>query len=677
MATTMTLPSLIRRRYLLLAIGCFGVTALAGEPAPPVVPAVRSWTGTGGAIVLDGSPTIHYAADAACQGLADSLRGGPARTGSGLDVRLAIATEPSLGNEGYRMEISDSVRITGNTLAGVFYGTRTLQQMCLNGTLPKGIIVDQPRYAGRMLMLDAGRKPYPIPVLKDYIRLMAWYKLNELHLHLSDESRGDRYAAYRIESRKFPGLHAKDLYYSWEELRELQDFAKAHHVTITPEVDMPGHASCFTNYWPELRNPKLAPSNLDLFNPQTAVRMKELLAEAIPLFDAPDFHIGTDEFNLGSLNGEERAKMGEAFREFINEMNGFVRSMGKTTRIWSGFEHMPGSTLPAADITIDMWVTDNAKALTDRGNRVINSNHGRTYIVPGAHYYGVNNAAIYQGWEPWMVSGDPARNPAKDDPKLLGGKLHVWNDQGPAGYNHYEIARLTLPSLQAFAEKLWGTIGSADYAAFQKRAMATQPGLDVFQRLPGVPTDGPVYSQREPKTLKSADEVIYLPWAIAPHADLEFPWTLEMEVMKTAETGKRGVILSSDLVEICSDFSLTETTKTKGPDGKAISTPVKRQGIGLVRAAGAFGKDPLDSVKSDQTSRVYSERLPLDAWSKITIVAEQGKTSVYLNGQKTGESNNQMVCPLRQFGSKTGNSFVGSIRNLKISGKALPPSSPP
>lgn len=83
------------------------------------------------------------------------------------------------------------------------------------------------------------------------------------------------------------------------------------------------------------------------------------------------------------------------------------------------------------------------------------------------------------------------------------------------------------------------------------------------------------FFQREPKTLKSAEEVIDLPWAIAPQADLEFPWILEMEGMKTAETGNRGVILSSDLVEICSDFSLTGTTKTKGPDGKDISIPSK------------------------------------------------------------------------------------------------------
>ena len=86
---------------------------------------------------------------------------------------------------------------------------------------------------------------------------MAWYKMNELHLHLSDESGPPtRYSAFRVESKKFPGLAAKDLCYTQKEIRELQDFAKARGITITPEIDMPGHAGSLTNYWPELKHPR-------------------------------------------------------------------------------------------------------------------------------------------------------------------------------------------------------------------------------------------------------------------------------------------------------------------------------------------------------------------------------------------------------------------------------------
>ena len=130
--------------------------------------------------------------------------------------------------------------------------------------------------------------------------------------------------------------------------------------------------------------------------------MESLLDEMIPLFDAPDFHIGTDEFGIGG-NPQQRLKIGEDFRKFINTMNAFIRSKGKNCRIWSGFESMPGTTLPDPSVVIDMWVTRDAKSLIDAGHNVISSSDGSTYIVPGAHYYGVSNARTYNNWEPYKI----------------------------------------------------------------------------------------------------------------------------------------------------------------------------------------------------------------------------------------------------------------------------------
>jgi len=305
-----------------------------------------------------------------------------------------------------------------------------------------------------------------------------------------------------------------------------------------------------------------------------------------------------------------------------------------------------------------MWLGNNAKGLIAKGHKVIYSSDGRTYIVPGAHYYGVSNAGIYGNWFPWTFGGAD-KNPDKNDPNLLGGKLHVWMDQGPAGYTMMEIADAVLPSIQTFAEKMWGTRGSKDYAEFQTRAAGTGPvpGVSVLERMPGGSREAGVFFSRPTETtLKDVNSIVYLPWSVAPRADLEYPWTLTVEILKTADTGKRGVILSSDLVEICSDFS-----------------DKKSKGLGLVRAAGAFGKDPLDSVKSDQTSRVYSGPIPLNQWVSITVIGQRSKTTVYLDGKKTGESNNQMVCPLRWLGSRTGNSFVGQIRNLKVYNREITP----
>ncbi len=682
---------------ILMAVASFPVSAQAAPAAnaePNVVPAVQQWTGGSGKLTIATSLVIqiHTADQAQLADVASQLQSDLKTMGSG-NCTIKTADQPTAGaifltlalqgqslphsNEAYSMVISNQATISAATPIGIFYGTRTLLQMLQqhkDGQLPVGTIVDYPNYAGRMLMLDVGRKPFPVATLKDFMRIMAWYKMNELHLHLSDESRGDRYAAFRIESKKFPGLAAKDLFYTWEDLRDLQDFAKVRAITITPEIDMPGHARCLVNYWPQLAHPKLGKSSLDVTNPQTAETMKSLLDEIIPLFDAPDFHIGTDEYRMSGLNKDEQQKAGEAFRQFINTMNAFVRCKGKNCRIWSGYENMPGHTVPDPSVVIDMWVTHDAKALIAQGHKVINSSDGSTYIVPGAHYYGVSNSGIYNNWEPWKISGDPAKNPAKNDPHLLGGKLHIWNDQGPAGYTLTEIADAALPSIQAFSEKLWGRKASDKYAAFVERTAMTIPipGITVLDRMAVENHDGIVLDLPMVQVLDDVQASIPLPLAKAARADLEYPWTLSMDVCKASDTGQRSVILGSDLVEICADYARKEEKLSKDSAGNKIKTTETTHGLGLVRAAGAFGKDPADSIKTDQVSRVCGPQLPLDKWTTITIIAERGRTSVYVDGNKTGETNNQMVCPLRHLGSLTGQSFVGKVKNLIVWNRLIP-----
>jgi hexosaminidase len=336
---------------------------------------------------------------------------------------------------------------------------------------------------------------------------------------------------------------------------------------------------------------------------------------------------------------------------------------------------MPGTTLPDPTVTIDMWVTRDAKTLMAQGHNVINSSDGSTYIVPGAHYYGVNNGGIYNDWEPWKISDDASKNPAKDDPRLLGGKLHVWSDQGPTGYTMTEIANLALPSIQAFAEKLWGAKGSQDYTAFQPRAACTLPvpGITVLDRIPAEHADGVVLDEPGEFTLGSTNAVVELPFARLPRADLEYPWTLTMEVCQTAETGTRGVILSSALMEICSDYTHIAEQKTKDADGNAVTTKVTQHGFGLVRAAGSPGADPASSHLTGDVSGIFAEPLSLNQWTAVTIVGDRRHTTVYLNGVKAGESGNQMLCPLALFGSQTGNSLVGKVRKLKVVNRMLTP----
>lgn len=663
----------------------FALSAIAAHPAAaaappdtlPVVPAVRSWEPAGGTLLLASAKVAAATPD--LEKFAGRLEQELAASGLSADgnaaVSIALDPEGDFANsgEGYRIEIGREVKLTAADHRGLFHASRTLLQLlCQDRSLPQGLIRDAPTSRGRMLMLDVGRKPYPLAVLKDYIRIMAWYKMNELHLHFSDEAFGGSYAAFRIQSEVFPGLAAVDFSYSKQDIRELQDFAASYGVTITPEFDMPGHARCFTNYWPDTML-KGYPNYVDVTNPKTITNLKRLLDEMIPLFDAPDIHIGTDEYRVG-----DRPDLHEAFRQFINTMNAHVRSHGKNCRIWSGFEHMQGSTEIDPSVTIDMWETDDAKGQIAKGHKIINSNHGRTYIVPGCHYYGISCPGIYQSWEPWMVSGNPAKNPAPGDPHLLGGKLNVWSDQGPSGYTHQEIAVLTLPGIHAFAEKLWGTKGSPDYPSFVVRTAATLPipGVSLLERLPQENPGDVVLDLPGEQELGDSSSFIPLPLATAARGDLEYPWTLTLELRPTAAATTRGVILSSELAEICGGSAAGSTTEvvTEFADGSKRRGTINTVGPGSVRLAGApQGKDPFSGYLSHDVSKFSGKSLPTGEWSSLCVVATQGRNVIYLNGEKVLDSNNQMLCPLRWLGSKTGNSFVGKVRNLRVLNRALSP----
>jgi hexosaminidase len=666
----------IRRLLLCLALPSMSMAADLN-----VVPAVRSWSPAQGTldasgIMIEVAPKHAAALQATAAVIREdlaALRSDRKPAGKPVTLLLTLDGADAARPESYTVSISDSITIGGTTPAAVFLGSRTvLQLLCQSTTLPTGSIHDWPDYKGRMLMLDVGRKPFPLPVLKDFLRMMAWYKMNELHLHLSDEAFGGTYAAFRVESKTFPGLASKDLFYTAADLRDLQDFAKARGIVITPEIDMPGHARCFTNYWPEITL-KDYPNYMDVTHPKTVEVMKKLLDEMIPLFDAPDFHIGTDEYRV---SGPRKEELHESFRQFINTMNTHVRSRGKNTRIWSGFEHMGGTTEIDPTVIIDMWETDDAKSAIAKGHKIINSNHGRTYIVPGAHYYGISRPGIYQGWEPWMVSDDASKNPGKDDPNLMGGKLHVWCDQGPTGWTLTETAETTLTGIHAFSEKLWGTKGSPDYAAFAARAAKTLPvpAVKVLDRLTGE-KNGLILDLPGEVELKDESSVIPLTEAKNERADLESPWTLTMEIRRRSDTKGRGVIISSDLAEICANYSRQEEITVTDPNGKSGRKKISFQGISTLRAAGTRDGDgtPAKSHFAHDMAMSSNKQLPANEWATLTVVGEPGRNSIWLNGEKIGESNNQLVCPLRQLGGGAGESFVGSIRKLKVVNRALSP----
>ncbi len=577
---------------------------------------------------------------------------------SGTYILFEYINDTSLGDEGYRLIIEDNIKVLAQGYSGMLYATRTLLQLLWQSddknSLPKGVITDYPEYEIRMLMLDVGRKFIPFKDLKDYIRSMAWVKLNELHLHLNDNSFG-HYPGYRLESEAYPELTNKDGFYTWEQIRELQDLGHIYGITITPEIDSPGHSLAFTTVRPDLKSPYLTEKYLDIMNPEAYRFMETIFSEIIPHFDAPDFHIGTDEYRLHVIRDKElKEQLGEKFRQYITYFNAYVRGKGKNCRIWSGYEHMPGTTEPDVSNIIDMWETSDAKSKSEAGYHFINSSHYYTYIVPGAPYYGVNDEFIYNKWTPEIFSNKEEQNLEKGAAGLLGSGLHVWADLGPSGYTSTEIARLSLPSMITFSEKMWGTKGFENYNEFK-------PHRDEMLHIPLTSLLNRNFEKEmqlfKGKNLNLQKRKVASLKAEYDTENLEYPWTLSMTLKQKKSSEGAEVLLSSDLATVYSDLEhVYENRKRK--------EKITKRGIAVVRANMDIGDTPIESYKPDYL--VFNYRLPVGKSVKVKLVGERKKTSLYVDDKLVESYNIQTVCPLENIGSEKEEVFKGVIEKMEI-----------
>ena len=631
---------------------------------PEIIPAPQKWQAAEGVLKLK---TVEVFLPDDTTGLLSKLVSeftgelyavGKVEVTASADVSIIFqyADDKRLGDEGYELVIGDDVKIKANRYAGLLYGTRSLLQMLLtskdNNTLPKGTLTDHPEYGIRMLMLDVGRKFIPFDELKDYIRTMAWVKMNELHLHLNDNSFG-HYPGYRLPSEAYPELTSKDGSYTWEQIRELQDFGYVYGVTIIPEIDSPGHSLAFTNVRPDLASPYIGKKYLDILNPGSYRFMETILSEVVPHFDAKDFHIGTDEYRLYKIKDKElKEKLGEQFRLYIYYFNAFLRGKGKNCRIWSGYEHMPGNTEPDVSTIIDMWETSDAKNKAGAGYKFINSSHYYTYIVPGAPYYGVDDNFVYNEWTPEQFSNKKEQNLEKGCEALLGSGLHVWNDYGPTGYTTSEIARLSVPSMVTFSEKMWGTKGFENYKEF----------APLRDKLLDIPLVSLLDRDKENRQVVFKQKNIDLSGGKSYAVDqtqgkdhVEYPWTLSMTVTRTGKGQDGEILLTSDLATVYADLE---------HEYKKKKEKISKRGIAVVRANMDKGKTPIDSYKPDVL--VFDYLIPENKTVKLKLVGDKKKTSLYVNGKLVGSYNIQTLCPVKTMGDKNGKSFNGVIKKIEI-----------
>jgi hexosaminidase len=458
---------------------------------PNVVPIMREWNGDAGSFVLGSSSQIVLDSANASQ-LQDTatifqqdltlVTGwtppivSSAKPGTS-NFFLTLQTQDSgLGNEGYLLDVGDAVTINARTVNGVFYGTRSVLQI-LNAdsdhsNIPKGFGRDYPAYHERGFMLDVGRKFVPLNVLEDYVRLMSWYKFNDFQLHFNDNALDGgknsdwqhQYAAFRLSSPDFPGLAASDGSYTEQQIRELEQFAQQHAMTITPEIDTPAHALALTQYDPKLASPTSSKEFLNLDDPATYTFVDSLWKTFLPWFTTSQVNMGMDEYDPNAA---------DKYRRYMNYLDNFLRQQGKTARMWGSLSEIQSNVQVNTNIVIEDW--NNAWAnpvdMVNQGFHIINANDVLLYIVPHAGYYHdyLDTRTIYDHWEPYIFSLDNQDlNLSPNDPHLLGGMFAVWNDKFDIT-SVDDISQRIEPAMPVIGEKMWsGTVSNIDYSQFEK-----------------------------------------------------------------------------------------------------------------------------------------------------------------------------------------------------------------
>lgn len=475
------------------------------NPKPFVVPELKTWSGAEGQTALSGRIVVKNAKlKAVAAALAANYKemfgkeltivNGATKGG---DVVLSLKKDKALGDEGYTMNVGSAVEITAATERGAFWATRTLLQIAeqhKDGNLPKGKTTDVPEYKLRGFMIDCGRKFIPMSYLRDLAKIMAYYKMNTLQVHLNDNGfrqyfGGDwnkTQAAFRLECDTYPGLTAKDGSYSKQEFIDFQKLAEQNGVEVIPEIDAPAHSLAFTQYKNEIGSKEYGMDHLDLFNPETYKFMDGLWKEYIggknPVFIGKRVHIGTDEYSNAKKDVVEK------FREFTDHYIKYVESFGKQAVVWGALTHANGDTkVKNKGVLMDIWYNGYADPveMKKQGYKLVSIPDGLVYIVPAAGYYYdyLNCQYLYEHWTPAVIGNKTFE---ENDPMIEGGMFAVWNDHAGNGISTKDVHHRVYPALQTLAVKCWtGKDTKLPYAEFDsKRAeLSEAPGVNELGRL--------------------------------------------------------------------------------------------------------------------------------------------------------------------------------------------------
>jgi hexosaminidase len=450
------------------------------------------------------------------------------RAVSGCILLTTKNAKPSLGNEGYELEVRPkSVVIRATSPAGLFYGVQTFLQLLPAGmpadqkapgnacSAPCVQIEDQPRFAWRGVLLDVARHFFTKDELKRYIDEIALYKINVLQLHLTDD------VGWRVEIKKHPRLTEVGAwrtaigfnldpksstaygpdgryggFYTQADLRELVAYGQSRFVTILPEIEMPGHAGAALAAYPNL-SCSGQPFSTDgptgatvgvycAANENTYQLIDDVLSEVALLFPGIYIHIGGDE--VAKQNWQGCSKCQEVMRReglkdehelqsyFVRRVEKPVNAKGKRLIGWS--EIREGGL--ARNATVMDWIGGAVEAVTS-GHDVIMSPTSHCYLDYYQSRHLTNEPPAIGGFLPLRTVYAFEPIPAGLDPRyhsrILGAQGNVWTEFIPS---LKQVEYMTFPRLCALAEVVWSPANLRDWDDFTRRLEAHTRRLDAL-----------------------------------------------------------------------------------------------------------------------------------------------------------------------------------------------------
>lgn len=515
----------------LLAYSC-------GEPEVPtnlanesIIPQPVSVTATGKGFVLSSGTTIYvqegnaelsalgnYLASrlTSITGFTNTVEPVSKAPSEGIYLQTS-AGQDSPGAEGYVLDISKKlVDIKANQPAGVFYGIQTLCQLFPIGPkeprenpeidrwrIAAGTIRDFPRYAWRGSMLDVARHFFSVEDVKRYIDLISYYKMNVLHLHLSDDQ------GWRIEIKSWPNLtvHGGSTevgggeggYYTQEQYKDIVAYAQSRYITIVPEIDLPGHINAALASYGELNGGTIVPvegrvtsrmstqgilgekskptelytgtevgwSTLRIEKPETFKFVNDVIRELAAITPGSYIHIGGDEAHVTKKKD---------YIAFINQFKDIVKANGKKM---IGWEEIAQANVDSTVIAQHWSSAEHAKTAAEKGASLILSPSTKVYL--DMQYDSTTKLGLH--WAAYIevddaYAWDPITQLEGVEPKqILGVEAPLWSETVT---NMDEVEYMLFPRLPGVAEIGWSPAQGRNWEEYKRRLANHGPRMKAW-----------------------------------------------------------------------------------------------------------------------------------------------------------------------------------------------------